>query len=308
MTISQEKLAKTSAGSFEDWLNYARSANLDSAYGRGEARGSVASSHDERRSAASDERQNRPSAPRVRRGYAPAQAAAAAKPSVGLKAQMRLDVEGQPTYRPVHLRPLPTGEELKELRRPVLVKRFFYLSSITALAVAVLIGVVAQAEIGKMSLSVAGMNSTISSLNASNQQLSLTEASLDSPARIASIAQSKLHMTFATANGLSSNSHLALYSASSQPYSEYYTPGGEAPTTTLAPVKAGQSSVAGASQPLANTLSPSTTVVAKAPSTAVAVTPTTVTSASATTVPPTTTASPATTLPSSTSSTSSNVG
>ena len=190
-----------------------------------------------------------------------------------VRVQQRLDTP----YRPAHLRPLPTGEELKVLRRPLLVKRFFYLAAISVVAFSVLTAVVAQAEIGKMSLSVTSLDSTISTLKASNQQLGLTEASLGSPARIAQYAQSQLHMTFATSNGVSSNGHLGLYSASSQPYSEYYTPGGEAPTTTVPPTPAIQpsqtvtSTASGSTattasvtskssgQPASSTTSPSTT-------------------------------------------------
>ena len=232
MTLSQEQLSSKSAGSFEDWLREARTSELrdESQRPYPDARAPIEDGR-RRRMISRDGSASASPGPSIRRQNISESANAP---------KLRPEEHVDPTvdrgrYRPAHLRPLPTGEELKALRRPLLVKRFFYLTAITVVALSVLTGVIAQAEIGKMSLSIASDNATIASLRNTSQQLGLTEASLGSPARIAEYAQSKLHMTFATSSGVASNSHLALYSANSQPYSEYYTPAGEAPTTTVAP-------------------------------------------------------------------------
>ncbi len=283
MTLSQEQLNNKSAGSFEDWLREARSGEFQDERQRpiSDARAPVEDGR-RRRTISRDGAASGAPGPSLRRQIIN-QSANAPK----LRSEEHIDRKVDAgRYRPAHLRPLPTGEELKALRRPLLVKRFFYLTAISVVAFSVLTGVIAQAEIGKMSLSIASYNSTITSLKSSNQQLGLTEASLGSPARIAQYAQSKLHMTFATSSGVASNSHLSLYSSSSQPYSEYYTPAGEAPTTTLAP---GVSIQPSQTQGSLNTSGNATTGTVR--STVV----TAPTASTATTVPVTTTTVPVTT-------------
>ncbi len=293
MTLSQEQFNNPSAGTFEDWLRDARTSESTQRRSSSALTPSyVAEGGRKRRSSPRDSRSGYFTSDSSTRRQGSAETAYAPRYLQDAQIDRKFD-EG--LHRPAHLRPLPTGEELKEIRRPLLVKRFFYLTALTVVALSVLAGVVAQAEIGKMSLAVDSYNSTIASLKNSNQQLGLTEATLASPARIARYAQAKLHMTFATTSGVATNNHLAFYSATSQPYSEYYTPAGAVPTTVVSPSSGGQSQSqsASSSAAVANKVpSNSAAAVASTSSTTAqqssTSTPSTV---PATTSPPTTTAS-----------------
>ncbi len=139
-------------------------------------------------------------------------------------------------HRLEHLRPLATGDELKALRRSARLHRAMVFGSLVIVAAAAIISVVARAEIAKMQLKADAIAPQLASLATQNQLLRVTAQQLSAPARIAAVAQSQLHMVFPSGVGVQAvASRTGTLSATSQPYSLYYSAAGVDPTTTVAP-------------------------------------------------------------------------
>ena len=173
-------------------------------------------------------------------------------------------------HRLERLRPLATGDELKALRRSARLHRAMVLGSLVIVAAAAIISVVARAEIAKMQLKADAISPQLASLVTQNQLLGVRAQQLSAPARIAAVAQTQLHMVFPSGVGVqATSSRTATLSASSQPYSLYYSAAGTDPTTTAAPTTTVVSAPSGASTVATATPAGS----ASAPSVAPAATP-----------------------------------